>query len=152
MQALATSIAFLKLELPCCPDPQWKCTPSKMTPKSLISLNLFLASSRETTSSPNLFEKIVASYYLLFSSMATLHKIYIFGAYFWILTISDNVSAVVNLIPFLLAHARSDSNLIGFEKTISLGLVPNSRAILISVLLAQSKPTPFYEDKSSKRG
>lgn len=115
-------------------------------------MNLFFASSREITSSPNLFEKMVASYYLFFSSIAILHKIFILGAYFWILTISDNVSAVVNLIPFLLAHARSDSNLIGLEKTISLGLVPNSRAILISVLLAQSKPTPFYEDKSSKRG
>ena len=80
-----------------------------MTPKFLISLNLLVASSRETTSSPNLLEKIVASYYLLFSSMATLHKIYMLGAYFCILTISDKVSAVVNLMPFLLAQARSDS-------------------------------------------
>jgi hypothetical protein len=82
MQALATSIAFLKLELPCWPDPQWKCTPSKQTPKFLISLNLLADCSRDITSSPNLFENIVAKAYLLVSSMETLHKIYISGAYF----------------------------------------------------------------------
>jgi len=58
----------------------------------------------------------------------------------------------VSLIPFLFAHARSDSSLTGFENTISLGLVPKSSAILISVLLAQSNPTFSLLDKSLSNG
>jgi len=82
MQLLAVSIAFLKLELPCYPEPQWKCIPDNLTPRLRISLNRFYADSNEGTSSPNLLEKIVANCYLFDSGIATLQSIFISGAFF----------------------------------------------------------------------
>ena len=43
------------------------------------------------------------------------HKIFIVGAYIFILTSSSYVSAVVYYTPFLLAHIKSFSFLTGFE-------------------------------------
>jgi hypothetical protein len=109
IHALATSMAFWKLLLPCWPDPQWKWIPSSLTPRFMISRNLFYAASIEGTSSPNLLEKIVANCYLFCSWMAILHRIFMSGAFFWILTTSGRVSAVVHWIFFRLAYCRSFS-------------------------------------------
>lgn len=141
MHSLDNSTAFLKESDPSFELPQWKWIPDKVTPNSLIYLNLSSASSREQRVSPNFSEKTVANFSLLSSSIDILHKILIFGAILLILSNSSYVSAVHKVILLSLAHSISWSYLTEFDNTtFEKSVTPNSFKVNISFLLATSKP------------